>query len=150
MTDQFDQDWQRIRISEEEAVSPQLRAVVEPVYRLLVMKSQDLAGIRAALIGLLEFLAGAEGRTHANCVKTDYFFSLNDNLQWEYLPREFEYLIDDVAGALHDTATAPLIADRLSSMPEQLLARALELDVEPREWKQEDMPRNEEIPDDQT
>ena len=43
------------------------------------------------------------------------------------LPNPFHDIFADIAGALHDTVSAPEIAENFESTPEQLLKRAREL-----------------------
>ena len=69
--DEFEQAWASTQIPEEGDVSPRLKPLVEPVYRLLLGHSRDLRALKKALVRLLEFLSSSEGRWHANCVKTD-------------------------------------------------------------------------------
>jgi hypothetical protein len=82
----------------------------------------DAATVKASLIALFEYLSSPSGRTDANCVAVDGFFYLDDDLPLERLPDSLQ----DVFGhmdALHDTVTAPDIAENFSSTPEQLLER---------------------------
>jgi hypothetical protein len=48
-------------------------------------------------------------------------------VRWGNLPEGYRHLLDDIGGALHDTISAPEIAQSLESTPEQLLARAQRL-----------------------
>lgn len=89
----------------------------------------DVITLRAATVHLLEFLASPRGRTDANCKTVDYFLTDNDHL-WdaldglESIDANLHSVIADMAGALHDTISAPGIAENFDSTPEQLLARA--------------------------
>ncbi|MCC6547948.1 hypothetical protein IT570_12350, partial [Candidatus Sumerlaeota bacterium] len=42
---------------------------------------------------------------------------------WGHLPESFGEILNDMGGALHDTVTAPEIAQNFESTPEQLLER---------------------------
>lgn len=86
----------------------------------------DLSAMRAALVALLEFLAG-EGRTDANCNTTYYFFTETEPL-WRALPPEYQAVLDDMSGTLHETVYAPDIARIFEATPEQLLERVKKLD----------------------
>jgi hypothetical protein len=50
-----------------------------------------------------------------------------DQQNWDDLPENLAWFLDDMGGNMHDTLSFPDIATRLSSTPEQLLARAKEL-----------------------
>ena len=73
------------------------------------------------MIRLLEFLASPQGRTDANCRAVDSFFTFDEC--WLDLPDALHDIFGDMAGALHDTISAPHIAHNFDSTPEQLLAR---------------------------
>jgi hypothetical protein len=112
-----------------ERVSPQLQLLLRDVYAEVIRPDTSLPQLGDALERLLAFLASAEGRTHANCVATDYFFMLNDRWErdWEHLPEPFQDLLGLLGDALHDTIAAPEIAENFDNTPEQLLARLHEI-----------------------
>jgi hypothetical protein len=111
--------------------SPELAAFIEPLYEQLTRSAADLEGIRECLIRLLSFLEMPENRTDANCRATDIFFAIRD--YWDKkritLPPAFEEVLDDVGGCLHDTISAPRVAENFESTPEQLLERVRRLKV---------------------
>ena len=45
------------------------------------------------------------------------------SVNWDHVPEEFQDILQDLAMGLHDTITAPDIARRCDSTPEQLLER---------------------------
>jgi hypothetical protein len=105
-------------------VSPGLASLLYAVYDELQPRPVDTERLRSALEDLLEFLAAPDGRTNANCHVADWYF-MGPDADWDYsyLPQPLEGILDDMAGALHDTVSAPQIAFNLQSTPEQLLAR---------------------------
>jgi hypothetical protein len=111
-------------------ISPQLRPLLERIYRGLIRRPVDLAEIRAALEELFLFLSSADGRTDANCTVTDYFFSFAEEWKEEQqnLPASLRELLAGIGGALHDTVHAPSIAENFGCLPEQLLERARNLE----------------------
>jgi hypothetical protein len=105
--------------------SPQLRPLLEEVYRACVRRPAELRTVKNALESLLSFLASEGGRTDANCCSTDAFFSAADRWErsWSDLPDEFRSVLDSIGGVLHDTVYAPQIAGHFECLPEQLLQR---------------------------
>ncbi|MGD8253400.1 MAG: hypothetical protein PVJ11_05470 [Syntrophobacterales bacterium] len=110
-------------------VSQELRSLLKDVYGSIHWSSPDLKVIKRALLDLLSFLSQPEHRTDENCGAVDLFFCINDHwdVRWGNLPEGYRHLLDDIGGALHDTISAPEIAQSLESTPEQLLARAQRL-----------------------
>jgi hypothetical protein len=88
----------------------------------------DLAALRASLENLLVFLAGAEGRTDANCSTVHHFFNETEPL-WRPLREDFRAVCDDMSGTLHDAIYAPDIARTFEALPEQLLTRVRRIDT---------------------
>ena len=82
----------------------------------------DATEVKASLIALFEYLSSPAGRTDANCCAVDSFFFLEDDLPLERLPDSLQDVFAHM-DALHDTITAPEIAENFSSTPEQLLER---------------------------
>ena len=105
--------------------SPQLKALLRDVYDGVVNRPPDLAGLKNALVSLLEFLCTSGGRTDANCCTTDALCSAVDEWErsWSDLPADFRSILDDLGGVLHDAVYAPQIARAFESLPEQLLER---------------------------
>ena len=114
-----------------ERVGPELVPLLGAVYAEVSRPAADLRTLRAALEALLSFLASTIGRTHANCVATDAFFMHNDRWErdWDHLPEPYQAVLGDLGGALHDTVSAPEIAENFDSTPEQLLAQVRRLGV---------------------
>ena len=76
---------------------------------------------------MLEFLTTPRGRTDANCRTVDSFLMRDETWDDDRLPQVYVDFLADMAGALHDTITAPDIATNFKSTPEQLLERARRL-----------------------
>jgi hypothetical protein len=112
-------------------VSQELRALLARVYNLIHEASVNLPALRDALVALLSFLCEPENRTSDNCRAVDLFFAVDDHwsVKWDILPENYQCLLDDVGGALHNTVNAPDIAQNFSSTPEQLLDRARKLSL---------------------
>lgn len=108
-----------------ERVSPELAPLLWDVYVQIIREHTELPRVHSALENLLTFLASATGRTHANCVATDWFFMNNDEWErgWEHLPEPYQDLLGLLGDALHDTIACPEIAENFDNTPEQLLVR---------------------------
>jgi hypothetical protein len=109
-------------------VSADLKPLIRDVYDEVRRVPTDRPSLKAALAHLLSFLAGPVGRTDANCRTTDLFFCLNENYPFRHLPRDFQAIMADIGGALHDTMASPHIAKNFESLPEQLLQRVQALE----------------------
>jgi hypothetical protein len=109
----------------DERVSPELAPMLRAVYAEIQRTVPDFDALTRELRRLLEYLASPHGRTNANCVAADSFFMHNDAWEraWEHLPEPYQDLLGDLGGALHDTVSAPEIAENFDSTPEQLLAQ---------------------------
>ncbi|HEX4004478.1 MAG TPA: hypothetical protein VHX36_17620 [Candidatus Acidoferrales bacterium] len=109
-----------------ELVSPQLRPLVEAVYRQCLHRPVNINQLAASLENLLEFLA-TDGRTNANCWAVDLFFA--NCAGWEsdwgdcHLPEGLHDVLAMMGEALHDTVKAPSLAENFGCLPEQLLER---------------------------
>ena len=105
--------------------SPELRRLLADAYEAIVARPYDVGRVVAATDALLAFLESPAGRTHANCVVTDYFFSPVTEWErlWEDAPGDLADILGDMGGALHDTVSAPETAENFDSTPEQLRAR---------------------------
>jgi hypothetical protein len=100
-----------------------LQPLMQSVREALFASPLDVAAVRASLITLLEYLSSPAGRTDANCCAVDGFFYLDDDLPLQRLPDSLQDVFAHM-DALHDTITAPDIAENFGSTPEQLLERA--------------------------
>ena len=67
-----------------ESVSPELRPLLQGVYRSTLSAPPDLVSLKNDLEKLLEFLV-AKGRTNANCWATDMFLMLSEG--WDVTGR---------------------------------------------------------------
>ncbi len=108
-------------------VDKNLKPLLEKLHKELAANPRNLEKLKASLISLLEFLASPQGRTDENCRATDYFLMLDEEWDSEGLPEAYADILADMSGALHDTVSAPHIAENFDSTPEQLLRRALAL-----------------------
>ena len=113
----------------EEVVSPALSPLLAAVYAEVQRSEPNLSRLKAALSALLCFLRSSEGRTNANCVAADSFFANNDrwSRDWDHLPGAFQDVLALLGDALHDTVSAPEIAENFENTPEQLLDRVARL-----------------------
>ena len=114
---------------EGEPVSPALRGLLEEFYTKAVERPLKRGELKVALIRLLSFLTTKEGRTNANCHQVDWFVMIDDHWEpdWGELPDEFVDVIALIGEALHDTVSAPDIAQNFGCTPEQILALAKSL-----------------------
>jgi hypothetical protein len=119
------------RFCKKAGVSQELRPLLARVYDLIHEASVNLPALRDALVALLSFLCEPESRTSDNCRAVDLFFAVDDHwtVKWDILPENYQRLLDDIGGALHNAVDAPDIAENFSSTPEQLLDRARQLSV---------------------
>ena len=108
-------------------VDATLRPLVERLHQCLTLRPVDSPALKAAMIGVLEFLASAEGRTDANCRAVDHFLAQDGAWDADQLPEPFVDILADMSSALRDTVSAPHIAANFQSTPEQLLERAKRL-----------------------
>ena len=106
-----------------------LESLVHGVYREIARRPAALDNLKQSMVELLSYLASPNGRTDHNCRVVDTFFCIRDDwdTNWEHLPEDYQRLLEDMGGALHDTVSSPDIARNFESTPEQLLARAREL-----------------------
>lgn len=101
-------------------VSRELEHLLREVHEKIV--SEDVAGLRASLETLLEFLSSANGRTDANCSVTYRFFTASEN-EWREFPADLRAILEDMSGTIQESIYAPVIAQTFESTPEQLLER---------------------------
>ncbi len=112
----------RIPLAALQQADATLQALMQSVRTALFASPLDPATIKASLIALFEYLSSPVGRTDANCCAIDTFFCLDDDLPLERLPEALQDVFAHM-DALHDTITAPDIAENFGSTPEQLLER---------------------------
>ncbi len=117
------------RLCSERGVSQELRPLLERAYKSLHVSPPNLSLVKEAIVELLSFLCQPQNRTDPNCWAVDLFFCIDDHwdTRWDTLPQPYQDLLDDIGGALHDTISAPTIAENFESTPEQLLARTRQL-----------------------
>ena len=116
-----------VRLAEAD---PKAQELVKAVQSVLANGTLDLEVLKHSLMGLFEYLSSEDGRTDDNCCAVDSFFMFDDLWVERNLPDPFHDIFADVAGALHDTVSAPEIAENFNSTPEQLLKRARKLSTE--------------------
>ena len=105
-------------------VSPRLEGLLEAFYNQMSRRPANIRAIVDATRELLLFLTTLEGRTDANCKAVDFFICFCDwRNGYPDLPDWLGDIMGDMAGALHDTVSAPAIASNFESTPEQLLER---------------------------
>lgn len=105
-------------------VDDALRPLLRQLHDELQRTPAELSQLRAAIIAVLEFLASPLGHTDANCRAVDSFLMRDETWDGDRLPQPYVDVLADMAGALHDTISAPDIAANFESTPEQLLERA--------------------------
>jgi hypothetical protein len=106
------------------------RELVNAVQSILAQDVPDLMELKNSLINLLEYLSSPIGRTDENCNAINSFFIFDDLWVDRNLPDHFHDIFADMSSALHDTVSAPEIAESFDSAPEQLLKRAKELNIQ--------------------
>ena len=131
----FDEAWGYVANHHDgEAVSEDLRPLLEAVYREVLAKPLHTARLKQGMESLLTFLAG-EGRTNANCWAVDLFFCLDRGWEGDWaaqgLPADYHDILSMMGEGLHDAVKDPAIAENFGCLPEQLLERVRRLDVIP-------------------
>jgi len=116
-----------IRLAEADLKAQEL---VMAIQSILARDNLELAAVKHSLMALFEYLSSEDGRTDDNCCAVDSFFMFDDLWVERNLPDPFHDIFADMAGALHDTVSAPEIAENFDSTPEQLLKRARKLSTE--------------------
>ncbi|MCP3681315.1 MAG: hypothetical protein GY861_01370 [bacterium] len=112
-----------------QGASSALLPLIAELHTVAIRVPINLHAVHAATIAILEFLVIPKNRTDANCVTVDSVLMYDDAL-WDRLEAledshsKLNSVIADMAGALHDTVSAPEIAANVESTPEQLLERA--------------------------
>jgi hypothetical protein len=109
--------------------STELQKLVIAVHGAIIELPTDLRRLNSSLENLLSFLTTPAGRTNQNCNETDSYFSLHEDngFNWDHLPEDYQLILDDIGGQLHDTIKSPNIASNFASTPEQLLERIRKL-----------------------
>jgi len=128
----FEQAWSHVSADRGgEAVSPELKPLLQDVYAEVMRRPPALLALKQALESLLTFLATPRSRTNANCWATDVFFCLGEGWEgdWAHLPDAFGDILGDLGGALHDSVRHPDIARNFESLPEQILSRVRRLEI---------------------
>ena len=105
-------------------IDDEVRERVNAIDAILATAPVDLPQLKTSIIRLLEYLCSAQGRTDRNVQTVDFHFLLHVSWRSVDLPSEFNALLWDIGGCLHDAVSHPKIAENFESMPEQLLARA--------------------------
>jgi hypothetical protein len=129
----FDAAWAAVNHAKDgEAVSSDLRPLLERVYSSVLAVPTNLPALKDSLTGLLEYLSGV-GRTNANCWAVDLFFCLSEGWERDWteqdLPDDFHDVLSLMGQALHDTVKTPKIAENFDCLPEQLLQRVRRLNI---------------------
>jgi len=129
----FDTAWAAVDHARDgEAVSWDLRPLLEKVYSSVMAVPMNLPALKDSLTGLLEYLSGV-GRTNANCWAVDLFFCVSEGWERDWteqnLPDDFHDVLSLMGQALHDTVKTPKIAANFDCLPEQLLERVRRLKV---------------------
>ena len=111
-----------------QVVHPKVRASLESLREEVASRPPSSERIRLIIKDLLMFLASHAGRTDANCRAVDSAL-MNYDALWEHIDLveasdpTLADVLRDMAGALHDTVSAPHVAGNFDSTPEQLLKR---------------------------
>jgi hypothetical protein len=126
-----DKDLAIARLTEADS---RARELVNAVQSILAQDMPDLMELKYSLINLLEYLSSPSGRTEENCNAINSFFMFDGLWVDRNLPDHFHDIFADMSSALHDTVSAPEIAENFNSTPEQLLKRAKELNSNSHHW----------------
>ncbi len=129
----FESEWKKVVAStaiKPDLLSPHLIHLIKVVHDNVSIESPKPQGVQRALIDLLSFLSTPEGATNPNYYATDIFFALVDGWNMEALPDDLVAVIGYIGGALHDVIRAPEIARMYFGLPEQLLDKLNQLNLE--------------------
>lgn len=109
--------------------STELKKLVKAVRNCIIERPTPLIQLNSSLENLLFSLTTPIGRTNENCEEADLYFLLHDGLgfNWDHLPKDYQLILADIGGQLHDTIGHPQIAENFESTPEQLLERIRKL-----------------------
>ena len=113
-------------------ISQELKPLLSVVYNQIHSSKVNLQLLKESLINLLLFLSKPENCTNSNCKAVDLFFCVDDhwNKRWDDLPEDYQHILNDIGGCLHDTISNPDIAKNFDSTPKQLLERIEKLNKE--------------------
>lgn len=100
-----------------------LRPLLERLHQSLRISPFAPSVLKAAMLGVLEFLTSVSGRTDANCRTVDLFLMRYASWSTNKMPQAFVNVLADMSSALHDTISEPDLAAYFKSTPEQLLKR---------------------------
>jgi len=120
-----------LRFCSAKGVPRELRPLLSLIYNQIHASPINLPILKESLVALTSFLSQPEYRTDKNCKAVDLFFTVDDHwdTRWDSLPEEYQLILDDIGGCLHDTVSATKIAENFESTPEQLLERVKQLKV---------------------
>jgi len=111
----FEKAWATVSSDRQgEAVSPELRPLLQSVYLDVLSQARNLSSLKLRLQELLTFLT-KEGRTNANCWEKDWAD--------QKLPDDFHDVLVLMGNTLRDSVSDPHIAENFDCLPEQLLER---------------------------
>jgi hypothetical protein len=119
------------RFCSKRNVSLELKPLLSVIYNQIQSPNVNLQPLKESLVNLMSFLIQSENRTDANCRAVDLFFCIEDhwNKRWDDLPQEYQQILDDIGGYLHDTVSFPETAKNFDSSPEQFLDRISKLET---------------------
>jgi hypothetical protein len=119
------------RFCSAKGVSQKLRPLLSLIYNQIHEFPVNLSILKESLVALTSFLSQPEHCTDENCKAVDLFFTAGDHwdARWGSLPEEYQLILDDIGGCLHDNVSAPKIAENFESTPKQLLERVKKLKV---------------------
>jgi hypothetical protein len=115
-----------MQVNHNESVSPCIHEMLEELRSVSVERPPRLDAIKKSLVRILTFLASHEGRTDANCSSVNDFILIDENWArpWDELPPPFADVFSFMSEALHDTVSAPDVAENFGCTPEQILKMA--------------------------
>jgi len=120
------------RFCSKRNVSQELKTLLSSVYNQIHSSKVNLELLKESLTNLFLFLDKAENCTNSNCKTVDLFFCIEDhwNKKWDDLPEDYQHILNDIGGCLHDTISNSDIAKNFESTPKQLLERIKKLNEE--------------------
>jgi len=111
-------------------VSPELRPLILAVYDSIYSNPLDESQVFENIKLLLQFLSTPQGQTDPNCHAVDWFFAFgnednwpNGENRWDHLSPNLREALESLGDALHDTISAPTIAQNFGATPAQQLVR---------------------------
>jgi len=119
------------RFSKGKIISPELKPLLEEFYRAYTSKEFNRNKTKDAIINLMTFLSGQEGRIRDNLVFVSLFTAIDDDWEisdsYEQIPEDYLEILGYIEGSLDDTIDNPDIAENFGGLPEQILEKAREL-----------------------